>query len=304
MTTSSATPSADDVLDALDLPADVDVRLVVSDMDGTLLDADGEVPDAFWELLPVLRERGIVFSPASGRQYATLRRTFAHLGDHPDGDLAGMVFIAENGGYVVRDGEEISSTPLSVDLAREVVQHVRDAVTERDDLDLGVVWCGPEKAYVERTDRAFLDHVDPYYASLAEVDDLLGLDVAPVKLAVFTPGDPHATTAPVLAPYAEQHGGPLKVVVSGGHWVDVQPTTTDKGVAVRRLQETLGVSAAQTVAFGDNFNDVEMLDAATLSFAMEGAHDDVAARAAHRAPSHRDHGVVTVLRALLERSQP
>ena len=55
-----------------------------------------------------------------------------------------------------------------------------------------MVVCGRRRAYVERTDRAFLDNVDPYYASLVEVDDLLAVDDDPVKIAVFTPGDPEA----------------------------------------------------------------------------------------------------------------
>ena len=49
-----------------------DIRLVVTDMDGTLLDDDKRTPDGLWEVLALLRERGVLFSPASGRQYATL----------------------------------------------------------------------------------------------------------------------------------------------------------------------------------------------------------------------------------------
>ena len=59
------------------------IRLVVADMDGTLLDADGVVPDRLWPLLDLMRERGIAFCPASGRQYATLLRALllARRGD-------------------------------------------------------------------------------------------------------------------------------------------------------------------------------------------------------------------------------
>ena len=50
-----------------------DLRLIAVDMDGTLLDAEGRVPDALWPLLEELRERDIHFAPASGRQLATLQ---------------------------------------------------------------------------------------------------------------------------------------------------------------------------------------------------------------------------------------
>jgi len=277
------------------LPSPADVRLVVTDMDGTLLGEDGAVPAAFWPLVDEMRGRGVVFAPASGRQYETLRRTFEPV-------LDGLVVIAENGAYVVRDGAELSSTTLDRTLAAELVGHLRGLAA--GGLDVGVVWCGRDSAYVERTDRAFLDHVDPYYLALTEVEDLLadprtaGDD--PVKLAVFTPGDPHETVAPALASYDATQGGPVQVVVSGQHWCDVMPTGVHKGVAVRRLQDSLGVGPAQTVVFGDNFNDVEMLDAAELSFAMDGSPAGVAERANYTAPSHREEGVVTVLRHLLD----
>jgi len=278
-------------LDLDHLPGPTDVRLVVTDMDGTLLAPGGDVPEGLWPLLEEMRERGVVFSPASGRQHATLARTFVH----GDDGLAGMVLIAENGAYVVRDGEEISSTPLEPDVVPDVVAHLRQAVAADPALDLGVVVCGRDTAYVERLDRAFLDHVEPYYASLRHVEDVLAVDDVAVKVAVWTSGDPEATTAPVLAGFRDR----AQVVVSGTSWVDVMPLGVDKGVAVRALQAELGVTPAQTAVFGDYLNDLEMLDAAELSFAMADAHPDVLARARHTAPSHRDEGVLVVVRRLL-----
>lgn len=270
----------------LPAPADIDLRLVVCDMDGTLLDGDGRIPEPLWPLLDVLRERGVVFTPASGRQHATLAAMFARSPE-------GMVLIAENGGFVARDDVEISSTTLPAGAVDDVVAHLRE--TAASGTDLGVVVCGRRTAYVERTDRAFLDHVDPYYASLVEVDDLIDVDDEPVKIAVFTPGDPEQSTAPALARFA----GDLQVVVSGAHWVDVMPLGVDKGAAVRRLQEALEVSPAQTAVFGDYLNDLEMLDAGDWSFAMAEAHPAVLERARFTAPSHREHGVLRVIEGLL-----
>ena len=100
------------------LPTGADIRLVVADMDGTLLAPDGTVPQDTWALLEELRRRGIVFVPASGRQYATLRTLF-------DRSCAGMVFIAENGSVVVRDGQVLDATPVDGEIVTEVVRRVR-----------------------------------------------------------------------------------------------------------------------------------------------------------------------------------
>ncbi|MGO1635506.1 MAG: HAD hydrolase family protein, partial [Corynebacterium variabile] len=82
--------------------APVDVGLVVLDMDGTLLDGSGAVPSTFWDLLPELRERGIVVVPASGRQYATLRSMFNTQAPSSTEPL--RTYLAENGTVVVHDG--------------------------------------------------------------------------------------------------------------------------------------------------------------------------------------------------------
>jgi Cof subfamily protein (haloacid dehalogenase superfamily) len=279
VTSSQSAPSARIHADS----AAPDIRLVAVDMDGTLLDEHGRVPDGLWPLLDRLRERGILFAPASGRQYATLRREFGAHGDD-------MVFIAENGTYVVRDDEEVSSDVLAPEVVAEVVGAAR-AMTH----DVGVVLCGKRSAYIERTDAAFRAEADRYYARLEQVSDLDAVDDDIIKVAVFAFGDAETEVAPDL----ERFRSSLQVVVSGEHWADVMNRGVNKGRALRSLQDALGVTAAQTVVFGDYLNDLEMMDAADHSYAMANAHPDVAARARHRAPSNREHGVVRVLEGLL-----
>ncbi|MBN9198419.1 MAG: Cof-type HAD-IIB family hydrolase [Microbacterium ginsengisoli] len=254
-------------------------------MDGTLLDANGAVPDDLWPLLDDLHDRGIAFAPASGRQYATLRRDF-------DSHADGMVFIAENGALVMRDGVELSADLLERDIVAEVVRLVRTI-----DADAGLVLCGKRGAYIERSDAAFRTEAHRYYAALEVVDDLLAVDDEIVKLAVFDFAGADASAFPALAHLRATH----QVVVSGECWVDVLNVDVNKGHALTRLQQALGVTAEQTVAFGDYLNDLELMDAAAHSFAMANAHPDIVARARYVAPSNRDHGVITVLRSILDR---
>jgi Cof subfamily protein (haloacid dehalogenase superfamily) len=260
-----------------------DIRLVAVDMDGTLLDGDGRVPEGLWPLLTEMTRRGIVFAPASGRQYATLRREFGTHGDD-------MVFIAENGTFVVRQDIELSSEIIDPGAVSGVIATVR-----RLPHDVGIVLCGKRSAYIERTDKAFRAEADRYYAELREVRDLDAVDDDILKIAVFDFANAEQGVAPALADMAKTH----QVVVSGEHWVDIMNPGVNKGVALRRLQEILGVTREQTAAFGDYLNDLEMMDAAGYSFAMANAHPDVAARARYRAPSNLEHGVIRVLEQLL-----
>ncbi len=262
-----------------------DLKLIAVDMDGTLLDGEGHVPASLWPLLERLKERSILFVPSSGRQLATLRRTF-------DGHDSDMVFIAENGAYVVHGDEEISTDAVDPAFAASVVGRVRDLVANGS--DLGLVVCGKRSAYIERTDHAFRSEADRYYAALEETDDLLTVDDQILKLAIFDFAEA-ANTAPALEGWKATH----QVVVSGHHWIDVMNQGVNKGLALERLQAALGVTREQTAAFGDYLNDLELLDAAGLSFAMDNAHPDVHARARFRAPANTADGVVATVERML-----
>jgi Cof subfamily protein (haloacid dehalogenase superfamily) len=256
-----------------------DIRLIAVDMDGTLLDDEKQIHDEFWPLLDELSDRKIVLCPASGRQFAALRRQLGR----PE-----LVYIAENGAYVVRDDLEVSSETLPLDTAHQAIRTMRDA----SDLDTGTVLCGKHSAYVERTDDVFLAQVHPYYARLELVDDLLAVDDEILKVAVHDFGQASMGAGPLLARFEG-------AVISGEHWVDVMNPVADKGRALRHVQDALGATREQTMAFGDYFNDVGLLDAAHWSFAMDNAHPDVRAHARFVAPANTANGVVRTIRSVL-----
>ena len=230
------------------------VRLVVADMDGTLLDSGGRIPEGLWPLLDRMRERGVVFVPASGRQHARLARMFERAID-------GMPIIADNGSYVVLDGQELHSTTLERDVAVDLVHRVRAA--GRRQLVLTV--SGKRCAYVECADEAFLAECRKYYSRLEILPDLLDFDDEVLKLALFDPESVTRFAEPLIADLAGSH----HAATSG----------------LRRLQDRLAVPPEQTAAFGDYLNDMEMLQAAGRSFAVADAHPQILAVAQCRIPS-------------------
>ncbi|MGW5514953.1 Cof-type HAD-IIB family hydrolase [Nocardia africana] len=267
-------------------PGDCDVRLVVCDMDGTLLTDSGVVPDTFWPLLEVMRSRGVTFVPASGRQYATLATLFERAPD-------GVSYIAENGCLVVHSGVVVSMACLEFDTVRQVVRATREAPGAAG---LGLVVCGLDSAYIERTDPAFVAEASKYYARLEHVGDLTAVTDKVLKLAIYDFTDAERTAERVFGSIAARE----QVVVSGKHWIDITSRDADKGRAVRSLQEALGIPPARTAVFGDYLNDLEMLDAARWSFAMANAHPEVRARARYLAPANDEDGAVTVLSRMFD----
>ncbi|MDO4610653.1 Cof-type HAD-IIB family hydrolase [Corynebacterium sp.] len=253
--------------------------LVICDMDGTLLDDDHRLPEGFGAMLERVHAAGAAFVPASGRQYATLRRMF-------DGfDVAD--FIAENGAVTAVAGEPSALTALPRDVVDDVVDAVRAA-----NLDLGLVMCCAATAHVERDDEAFLREVGVYYVSNTVAGDLHAVADDVVKLAVYDFGDAERGAYPLLR---EVVGDRLQVALSGAHWVDMMDPDVDKGTAVAALRERFGVGRDRTVVFGDYLNDLPMMRAGDLSYAMANAHPDIKAAANHEAPANTDAGVLTVL---------
>lgn len=296
--------------------ADADIRLVAVDMDGTLLDDEKNFPPGLDELLDRLEERGVVFVPASGRQVWTLIDMFP--------ERVGMTFIGENGAVVMRDGEEISSSPLDLGTVRRCVELVRHHVRqgaffaahpdvqdgksqdqEAAQWDGGLVVCGKKSAYIERSDEPFLHAMLPYFARNQVVEDLLEvldeieggeLDDAIIKLTLCSAGDVKPLAERTLGTFKQSH----QFAISGDNWADLQMRGVDKGQALSELQKYLGVSPAQTAVFGDAGNDLRMMSHAEFSFAMANASADILAAARFVAPSNNEAGVVSVLSSFLE----
>ena len=275
-----------------DFPDEVDLRLVVADMDGTLLDGQGRVPRRLDTVVARMHEHGVVFVPASGRQLANLRATLGAT-------ITQSPIIAENGTIVVQGDDEIHRETITRSDAVTVV-HTTRALCEQG-LDVGPVIATRDRAYVDRIDERFVRQCAFYYAALEPVEDVLDLALDNVlKIAVYAFGDAESEC---YRPLSAAVPG-VQTVVSGAHWVDMMPRTASKGRALAAIQERLGINPAQTAVFGDYLNDAELYDHAELSFAMANAHPGILSRARYIAPANTDDGVLRMIEALLDRLPP
>lgn len=264
-----------------------DIKLVVADMDGTLLDEHSKIPEEFWPMLDRMNEQGVTFVPASGRQLATLKSMFGHIAQNGS-------YIAENGNMVVSHGQVVNVIDIPMEEVHCMLDAARDAY-QQGKYDIGVVVCGLDRAYVNRRDDAFLAECRKYYHELEIVDDLYAVQDRVLKVAVFDFDEAEPMAHAVFGGFEQSH----QVVVSGKHWVDIMDRDADKKQGVIALQRALGVTPAQTAVFGDYLNDLLMLDTGEWSFAMANAHPDLKRAAHYEAPSNAEHGVLQVLHHLL-----
>ena len=273
------------------LPTEIDLRLIVSDMDGTLVDGDGRVPAGLNQVVTQLREAGMVFAPASGRQLANLR---AVLGPAVDGSP----LIAENGSLVVLGDEEIHSDTICAEHAAAAITTTRDLA--RAGYDVGAVVACKRCAYIERSDPAFLAQAKLYYEALEIIDDLMTIPLDDVlKVAVFDFDDVEGGSSQALTAAVPD----VQTVVSGMHWTDMMSPQASKGRALAALQARFGILPEQTAVFGDYLNDLDLYDHADLGFAMRNAHPGIQAVAAYTAPANTEDGVLRTIEELLRRSR-
>lgn len=254
-------------------------------MDGTLLRSDHSLSPEFYKIYEELKENNITFVPASGRQYYSIITYFENIKDE-------LAIIAENGTYVTNKGQEIFVDELDWIVVKEIIEEVRK-------IDgANIVLAGKNAAYVESNDETFLNYFKNYYDKSVWVDDLTKIENEQfIKIAVNHVGGTEHNVYPHLVDF-EKYG--LKVVVSGEVWLDVMNEKSNKGVALQALMNKLDVSSEEIIVFGDFMNDLEMLNLAKYSFAMENAHPNVKAVANFTAPSNDEDGVIQVIKKYLQ----
>ncbi|KFI59587.1 HAD-IIB family hydrolase [Bifidobacterium gallicum] len=278
-----------------------DIRLIVADMDGTLLDGDSNIPSSFWPMLARLEQRGIAFVPASGRQFQTLEDMFGRGAADGVDRSDSLSLIAENGNVVSYHGDIIDVKGIDFNFARRIIDIVDKASNPANSpyFNIGLVICGLQSAYVQRTDQEFLDECAKYYHALRIVDDLhevLEDDSETIlKLAIFDFTDAESMAHALFTDLPDQY----VAQVSAKHWVDIMRADTDKRTGVEAIQRAMHITADQTMAFGDYLNDLGILESATWSFAMANGHNQVKQTAHYLAPANTEEGVMKVVDRLV-----
>lgn len=238
------------------------IKFIASDLDGTILQNKAQsVDESLFAVIEQLIDRGFVFAPASGRQCESLRRLFEPIKDK-------LMYIAENGALVTYKGEVIAKETIERDLANEIIRDVY----EHENCE--VLVSGEHTAYIKPKTEEYLHRmtkVVKYKTTI--VDDFDSIDEDILKIAVCDlSGIEHSAEY-----FHKRWDGKVLVAVSGDQYLDFTDLKVNKGNAVRMIQKYLGITADECMAFGDNYNDVEMLKAVTNSYVMDNAVDEIKA---------------------------
>lgn len=263
-----------------------DIKIIISDMDGTLLNSNHEINNEFWDIYKKLKEKKILFCAASGRQYFNLLELFSEIRDD-------IIFVAENGTYVVYQNKELYSNCLDS-------FHVKYCLEKLNKIkNIGIILCGKDKAYIENSSSVFIEQVEKYYKKYEIVNslkDIVEKNTPLIKIAVYD----FENSEKNCYPYFSDDIDKFKVVVSGKNWLDIMNITSDKGDAINRILEKINIKKEEAVAFGDYLNDLELLQNVEHSFAMSNAHPEIKKIAKYICKSNNENGVVEAIKNIIK----
>ena len=259
------------------------IKLVASDMDGTLLDERSRVPQETFDLIRGLTSAGVRFCAASGRRFDTLQEFFGPV-------ASSMDFVASNGAQVVVNG-------LLVD--REVFSHAALrrllSVTRRVSCRHLVVF--------DRTNSYLLDDPSCYKAEFDKdlpnpirMEDMPPASTSIVKASIFCDHE-LMDMAYVLSRELDDD---FVFAPSGSNWIDVMQRGVSKATGIEQVMLAHGVKPDEVMAFGDSMNDYEILRMVGESCAMGNARYAVKEIAKRVIGTNVEHAVQREMKELLD----
>lgn len=261
------------------------IKLIVTDLDGTLLDGDEKVPSRFFEHIKELTALGIKIVIASGRQYYNIKNLF--------GDIAeDLYFVGDNGALGFHKDENFHASYMPWETAFELVKQGKEMP------DVIPLISATHNTFFEKGNEEEVAFIRQFYKQCITVDrfsDIKTNDEEPLKVAYY---DMTGVKKNSLLKFKNDVPN-IVATQSNVHWLDLAPSKTNKGEAVKALQEKYQISPEETMAFGDYHNDIEMLQRAKYSFAVASAQDDVKEICDYITDSNKDLGVINILNQLI-----
>lgn len=262
------------------------IKLIASDIDGTLVpDGTDKIDPEMFNIIKELKEKGIRFAGASGRQFVSMRKLFAPVKDD--------IFYITDNGSILRDSNKVYSMNV---IERDVLFELIADVKKLDNCD--IMLCGLNTAYCEDKSEMFLWMRDSYKYNIKVLGDFeTHLDDDIVKLSIYKKD---TVEQEVMEWFYPKWKDRFIIASAGTMWMDIVCHGADKGSSLRKLQEHLGISPEETMVFGDNLNDIGMLEAASESYAIGSAREEVKAAAKHIAPPLSENGETQVISEYLD----
>ena len=261
------------------------IKLIASDMDGTLLDGDSKVPEETFELIHALHEKGVRFVASSGRRYETLRWFFSPVADEMD-------YVASLGTQVYADGRLLDREVFST----IAVMRLFETAQLFDCVHLALY--DATRTYLLDDQSAYIRELDKDLPNAERLYDPPSPDVSIIKAAVCCElPEQLMDMAYVLERELSEW---FTFLPSGSRWIDVVPRHVNKATGLEQVLRYWGIDRSEVVAFGDSMNDYAMLRYVGHPYVMENARYAVRQIGQRVIGRNTEHAVQATMREILE----
>ena len=261
-------------------------KLIASDLDGTIVAHYGEITERTINAFRTAHDMGVEIFFVTGRPprwMPEIKEAFG-IGKAICGNGAQL--------FDLQNQKVLEEWLLPVDAQLETVQRLRKVIPQISFASEAHSYFHREKKYVPRWDVG-LDNVG--------VDDITEIMTSPCLKILARCSDQELSSDEMLAIATKELAGIVTVTHSNPHdsLLEISAIGVSKGATLSKMAERLGINAEDCVSFGDNPNDISMLEWSGSSYAMATAHPAAQASAKEIAPECNDDGVAQVLEKLL-----
>ena len=275
----------------------MDIKVIATDMDGTLLDPKGQLDlPRLEKILDKLDQRGIRFVIATGNEIHRMRQLLGHLAER-------VVLVVANGARIFENDELLQAQTWDDAMVDKALGHFKG----RECQDQFVV-TGMNGGFVkEGTVFTELDKfmtpemIEKLYQRMNFVNEFDSNLFGGVLKMSMVVGEERSDS--VLQEINDLFDGHVRAVSSGYGCIDILQDGIHKAWGLEELLKRWNLKPEQIMAFGDSENDIEMLELAGISYAMENAEEAVKRVATKVAPANSQAGVYKVLENWLERGE-
>ena len=275
----------------------MDIRVIATDMDGTLLDPKGQLDlPRLEKILDKLDQCDIRFVIATGNEVHRMRQLLGHLAER-------VVLVVANGARIFENNELIQAQTWDDAMVDRALAHFKG----RECQDQFVVTAMNGGFVKEGTVFTELDKfmtpemIEKLYQRMQFVDEFDSNLFGGVLKMSMVVGEERLDS--VLQEINDLFDGHVRAVSSGYGCIDILQDGIHKAWGLVELLKRWNLKPEQIMAFGDSENDIEMLELAGISYAMENAEEAVKRVVTKVAPANSQAGVYKVLENWLERGE-
>ena len=275
----------------------MDIRVIATDMDGTLLDPKGQLDIPRLEkILDKLDQCDIRFVIATGNEVHRMRQLLGHLADR-------VVLVVANGARIFENNELIQAQTWDDAMVDRALAYFKGRECQDQFVVTAMNGGFVKKGTVFTELDKFMtpEMIEKLYQRMNFVDEFdPNLFGGVLKMSMVV-GEKRSES--VLQEINDLFDGHVRAVSSGYGCIDILQDRIHKAWGLVELLKRWNLKPEQIMAFGDSENDIEMIELAVISYARENAEEAVKRVATKVAPANSQAGVYQVLENWLEKGE-